>query len=317
MQSNTKTNILIVGCSGNLGSFITREALKHHELNVSVMFHNLSNSKDLVEMVKNAGGKVFEGDIRKPETFKDITKGMHTVISALIGGDDVMIEGQTRLLEDAERSGVSRFVPSDYSLDIWNIPMGRHFFTDQRLKFKQRLDKSKVKGLHFTNGMFMQTYFWLVQKEGFRYWGDINQKIDLTSEEDVAKFVIAAIKDKNRIGHVKISGAELSTKEIVELYNLILSKKETAKNMGSIEDLKKYVSELRKDGKMFEALQMGYAIPMFDGTGKIKMKMNSEFLEVTVMSLEDFLKTTNGKPVYNYSIPDIAKKCEKQIMTSS
>jgi hypothetical protein len=242
---------------------------------------------------------------------------MHTVISALVGGDDVIIDGQTRLLEDAEKNGVVRFVPSDFSFDIWNIPKGRHYFTDQRLKFKERLDKSKVKGLHFSNGMFLETYFWVANKSGFEYWGDINQKIDLTSEIDVAKFVISAIRDKNREGHVKIVGNELSTKEIVDLYNLVLGKKESAKNMGSIEDLKKKVQELKGKGDCFEAIQLGYAIPMFDGTGKIKDKMNNQFPDVKVMKLEDFLKMTQGKPTYEYTIPYVCKAVEQQIRSSA
>jgi nucleoside-diphosphate-sugar epimerase len=113
-----------------------------------------------------------------------------------------------------------------------------------------------------------------VNKTGFAYWGDINQKLDLTTEEDVAKFVIAAIRDKNRVGHVKITSNELSTREIVEIYNKVLGKNEQAKNMGSLEDLRKKVQEL-KEKDTFESVQLGYALFMFDGSGKIKDKMNS------------------------------------------
>jgi len=317
MQTNLKTNILIVGSCGNLGRHITKEALKQNDLLVNILVHNMSHSQEIADLVKKAGGKVFEGDVTKPETIKDITKGMHTVISALIGDNDVIIKGQSNLLEDAERNGVKRFVPSDFSLEIWNIPRGRHFFMEQRLQFKELLDKSKVKGLHFTNGMFMETYFWMANQYGFSYWGDINQKFDLTSEEDVGKFVIAAVRDKNRVGHVKVSGAEVSTKEVVDTYNLVLNKKESAKYMGSIEELKTKVKELRDQGKIFDSIQMGYCIPLYDGSGKIKDKMNSQFPSVKVTSLEDFIKSTQGKPSYQYTIPGIVKGCEKQILTSS
>jgi len=310
--SNNKMSILVVGCSGNLGSYITREALIYSDkINVNVLFHDISKRKELADLVTKAGGKVFEGDVTKKDTIKDITKGMHTVISALVGGDDVIIDGQIALLEDAERNGVSRFVPSDFSFDIWNIPKGRHFFTDQRLKFNDRLSKSKVKSLHFTNGMFMETFFWLVnnQHTGFTYWGDINQKIDLTAEEDVAKFVMVAILDKKREGHVKICSSELSSKEIVELYNKILGKNEQAKFMGSIEDLKNKVNEL-KEKEIFESIQLGYVIPMFDGSGKIKNRMNSQFPEVKVMTLEDFIIKTHGKPDYQCTIPFVTKEIQ-------
>jgi hypothetical protein len=114
---------------------------------------------------------------------------------------------------------------------------------------------------------------------------------------------------------VKIVGQEMSTKEIVDVYNKVLGKKEQAKFMGSIDDLKKRVNELREQGKLFDSLQMGYEIPMFDGTGKIKDKMNSQFSDVKTMTLEDFLKMTQGKPDYEYTIPDVVKCCEKQILS--
>jgi saccharopine dehydrogenase-like NADP-dependent oxidoreductase len=87
-------NILIVGGSGNLGSLITREALKHTDyMTVNVLFHSVSKCTELADLVKKSGGKVFEGDVTKEENIKDITKGMHTIISALIGGEDVIIQG--------------------------------------------------------------------------------------------------------------------------------------------------------------------------------------------------------------------------------
>lgn len=161
----------------------------------------------------------------------------------------------------------------------------------------------------------METYFWMVNKCGFKYYGDINQKIDLTSQEDTAKFVISAIKDKNRSGDIKIFGQELSTKEIVDTYNKVLGRKEQAKFMGSIDDLKKEVNELREKGKLFDSLQLAYEIPMFDGTGKIKDRMNSQFSDVKTMTLEGFLQKTQGKVNYEYTIPDVVKYCEKQILS--
>jgi len=164
---------------------------------------------------------------------------------------------------------------------------------DQRLKIKDRLDKSHVQGLHITNGMFLQAYFWAVGNSGFTCWGDINQKLDLTSQEDVAKVVITAIMDQNRTGHINISANELSTKEIVQTYNKVLGKKESPKFMGTIDELKEQVLKMKQEGKKSdEEVLLGYFIPMFDGTGKIKDVMNSQFPKIKFTSLEEFLKKT-------------------------
>jgi ribosomal protein S28E/S33 len=315
MLSSNKLNILILGGSGNLGRLITMEALSSSKFNVTVLMRNPEKHKDFVSQIESMGGRVIVGDVKKPETIKDITKGMHTVISALIGDDECVVEGQNRILQDGVKNGLKRFVPSDFSFDIWKIPEDYHYFISQRLRFRKMLEKTNVKGLHFSNGMFMQTFFWMINKYGLQYWGDINQKLDLTSEEDVARFVVRAVSDPNRTGDVKIVGNELSMKEIVEIYNLVMKKNETAKNMGSIEDLKKYVMDLKSKGNVFDSIQMGYSLPMFDGTGKIKKPMNSEFKDITTTRFEDFLKKfSTGKFDYNYTIPDICKSVEKQIL---
>jgi hypothetical protein len=139
----------------------------------------------------------------------------------------------------------------------------------------------------------------------------------LTTQEDVGKFVISAIRDKNRVGHVKISGNEMSTKEIIETYNKVLNRKESGKFMGSVEDLKKRVMELKEQGKLFDSINLGYTVFMYEGSGKIKEKMNSQFSDVKVTTLEDFLGVTQGKISYDYTIPNLVKSMEKQILQST
>lgn len=306
MISNNKINILIVGASGNLGRHIVNHALKRPNLQVNILLRSKEKAMDLVDLVTKSGGKVFEGDVTNADSIRNITLGMHTIISALLGDDSVIIQGQKNLLEDGERHGVKRFVPSDFSGDIWNIPLGQHYFTDQRLKFKQILDKSKIMGLHFSNGYFMETYFYMVNKYGFTYWGDVKQKLDLTTEEDVAKFVIAAVSDKDRVGQIKIVGNELSTKEIVDIYNMVLNKQEVAKKLGSLDELRNKIQELGKMGNFKDAVELGYSLMFFDGSVKIKNKMNNEFMDVKVMSLEDFLKMTQGNMKnYRFTISEV------------
>lgn len=310
MLSNNK---IIVGASGNLGRHIVHQALKRPNLLVNILVRSKEKAKDLVDEVISSGGKVFEGDVTQPDTIRNISVNIHTIISALVGNDDVVIQGQKNLLEDAERHGVKRFVPSDFSGDIWSIPLGQHYFTDQRLKFRQILDKSKIMGLHFSNGYFLETYFYWVNKLGFTYWGDINSKIDLTPEEDVAKFVIAAVSDKDRVGHIRVVSIELSTKEILDTYNLVLGKQEQAKKLGSLDELRNKVQELQKSGNFKESVELGYTLMFFDGSVKIKNKMNSEFPDVKVMKLDEFLKNTQGKMThYHFTISDVLEEQQKQ-----
>jgi len=219
------------------------------------------------------------------------------------------------------KNGLKRFVPSDFSFNIWNIPEGTQYFVDQRLKFRKRLANSTVKALHFTDGLFMETYYWLKKREGaFTYWGDINQKIDLITMTDLAKFVMEAISDKNMVGDVMVTGVQMSTKELMEMYNTVTGKKMEAKKLGSIEDLKNKLKEMKKEGKMFEAVQMGFEVMMYDGSVKMNKTMNEMWPNIKPMTWEEFIREmeveekSKGKNMYEYSLCDVAKGMNKEML---
>lgn len=316
-MAESKINVLIVGATGSLGHYVTRECLKRPELRVSTLVLDVNKDQCLCDEVSKAGGKCIQADLTKPETFKDCCKGIHTVISTVMGNDEVMLKGQCNLLDDAIKNNVKRFVPSDFTFDIWNLKQGDNYFIDQRLKFRQILESksNQIKGLHFTHGIFMETYFWLVDKWGFNYWGDINNKIDLTATEDVGKFVAAAVSRGNRFGDVKIVGQELSIKQILEIYNLVSGSNTEPKCLGSVEDLKKRITELKGGKDLLDLVHCELLLPVYDGRAKIKNPMNSEFPEVKTLNLDIFLKQSQGKGTYHYTIPEVLKQCEKEICT--
>jgi len=300
-MAEQQLSVLIVGANGNLGRVITYECLKRPNFLVNILIRDPDKDSGLVEQVKNSGGKCFVGDVTNPESIKDCTKGVHTVISALNGDNRILLDGQKNLLDDALRNGVKRFVPSDFLVDIWNMNLGEHFFADQRLKFRQILDSSNIKALHITCGVFMETYMYL-NREGFTYWGNIDQPIDLTAEEDVAKYLVAAVAKPERAGDLRIVGDEHSTREIVRIYNEVTGKNVEARCLGSVEDLIQTVNGMKNQGKLLEAVELGYAIPIFDGRGKIFDNDNDEFPEVDSLTFEAFLKKYHGKYQYPYSV---------------
>lgn len=309
MQSKTKLPILIVGASGNLGSAMTMEFLKNPDMQVNIFIRDTDNCVMTCTMVTKAGGKVFKGDVTKPDTIKGITKGMHTLISCLNGDDEVMIEGQKRLLEDGMANGLKRFVPSDFSMNIWDIPLGNYDFVDQRLKFRKILEKTQVKGLHFSMGMMMETFFYFVKKYGFTYWGDMDQKLDLTAMKDLVKYVMMAVMDKDMSGDVMVVGSQMSMKEIVDTYNMVMNKNETMKKMGTVNDLKMQIKDMKEKEMMSMVMQREFEVVFFDGTGKIKYTSNAMFPDVEITTMEMFIKDMTMKPMtYEHSMGSMGKK---------
>ena len=240
MVSTQKLPILVVGATGQLGSLITKHALTHPNLNVNILIRNPDKNKELVDQIKQSGGNVLIGDVTKPETLKDSTKGIHTVISALIGDDSTVFEGQKHLAEDAVKNGVKRFVPSDFSLSVDKAKEGEHPFLDSRIKFRKYLETTPVKGLHVTLGVFTQTFFFFMTRlfPGLHYYHNPDQKIDFTTYEDTAKFVAAALVDENRTGDHYFSVNALTINQIAEIYNQIRGTNVTPKCNGSFEALK-------------------------------------------------------------------------------
>ena len=319
MQTNqgNKLPILIIGASGKLGSLVTTECLKSENLLVNILVRNRNKCKDLCCQIEKRGGKCIVGDITKEETIKDCTKGIHTIISCVVGSDDIVVEGQKRILEDAIKHQVKRFVPSDYSLNISQIQEGQHELTDQRKKFRKEIEKysSQIKSLHIYQGIFMETYMSTANAFGGRpfYWGDnIEKKLDLTSYGDLARFIACAVSNPDRCGDMYVRGDELSTKKICDFYFKVTGDKVEPVRLGSIDDLKKRINEgkkklqeARSKGEapqlshisdftskdyLIDALLLPYQLFLFEGQGKLEKINNDEFPKVKAEDFEQFLR---------------------------
>jgi nucleoside-diphosphate-sugar epimerase len=311
MQSS-KISALIVGATGQLGSLITKHCLKQNGLQVNILVRNPDKDKELTKAVTQAGGKVLKGDVNDHSTLKGVTQGIHTVISALIGDDATVLDGQRALLKDGLENGVKRFVPSDFSLDYKKLQKDEHALLKQRIQFREELEKTNVKGLHVFNGVFMETFFTIVDKDGFWYWGDPNRKINLISMHDVARFVAQAVRDPNLCGDVMVTSEEISIKELRETYNHITGRNEELKNMGTLSDLRDCIKKFKQEGDLHSALKLGYFYLIFGEDTLIKDWMNNKFPMVKSMTVEEYLGQTKGKPENDLPLFEIAKNVPKE-----
>jgi len=292
MVSTQKLPILIVGATGQLGSLITKHSLQQPNLEVNILIRNPDKNKELVDQIKNAGGRVVIGDVTKPETLKDSTKGIHTVVSALIGDDAIMYDGQKHLAEDAIKNDVKRFVPSDFSVWPAKINEDEHPFIGQRIRFRKYLETTPMKGLHVSLGIFAETFFYFMCHlfPGLHYYQSADQKIDITTYNDTARYVAAAVAKPDRVGDLKIHGDCLSINEIAEIYNRITGKNVKPENRGSIDDIKKKMAELVEQKEYFKSILLNYEIFLFNGRGIMDKVDNAEFPEIKPLSFEEYVK---------------------------
>jgi len=280
--------VLIVGASGHLGQLVTKHCLLRPNLLTNILIRNPDKNKVLCDDITKAGGKCFIGDLTTPETIKNCTKSIHTVISC-VAGRTVEWDGQIALLNDAVENNVKRFIPSDFAYDFSKIKEDEHPHLGKTIQFRKRLENTNIKPLYVANGLFMETLFaeW---PNGLTYWGDIDQKFSLSCYEDTAKYVAAAVAKEDRVGNLKIEGSRLSTREIQDIYNQDRGTKIEAKRLGSVEDMKKKIVELKEAGDEVGSITLGYYVYLYDGRALLDEIHNEEFPEIKAVNFEEFVK---------------------------
>jgi len=293
IQANQKLNILIVGATGHLGALITKHSLANPKLQVNILVRDPQKNKELVTEVETAGGRVIQGDLSQPETLRDVTKGMHTVISAVSSFDEkTIIGGQTALVKDSLRNGVKRFVPSDFGVNYTKFSkdeLNLTPITGFKIKFNEYLETVPIKTLHFWTGALLETFFYF-QSQGFSYWGDINHKYDFTSFEDTAKVVAAAVAREDLTGDVVFVGNELTITEFADIYNRVRGTNVEPKKAGSLSDLRKLYEQKKSEGDAMSVALLGLSLIIYDDRAKFDKNDNSKFAEVNETFLKEFLK---------------------------
>jgi len=195
--------------------------------------------------------------------------------------------------------------------------LGVHLFQDVRLGFRKILESQSIEHLYVSTGWFMHSYMLTMNKMKGKpcYWGDtLDQKIDFSAIEDVAKCIAIAITDPDRTDHLRLRSDELTTREILEIYKEVRGKTIEPVKMGSIQDLQKHVEEFKKKGHfkhvdsinkelqtpfVFHAVTIGYQMFYYTGVGKMDKVDNDQFPMIKPCSFEEFLKSHHGMKFTN------------------
>jgi len=292
METTSKINILIVGATGKLGSLVTKHCLTKPNLITNILVRDPQKNKDLTEQVERAGGRVIKGDITQPETIKGVTKGMHTVVCTVSGGGKALIEGEKALYDDCAENGVIRVVPALFGTNIGNFSkeeLAKVSFLIESQEIWEHLSPKPVKKLHIDIGAFVEYLYQYFFANGFNYWGDANLRMQVTSYEDSAKFVAAAVARKDLEGHVVYVGHDVTVKEIAEAYNKVRGTSLGAKHMGSLEDMKKIAAASEAKGE-FHAMFIWLMSYCFDERASFEETNNKDFPEVQASPIENVLK---------------------------
>lgn len=120
MATVRASKILVLGATGNIGSFITRALLNatppFHQVAIFTSPETATKKSELLNGWKKKNLRVITGDLHKEDDVKAAYQGFDTVVSAL-GRNG--LERQMELIKLAEESdSVQWFFPSEFGTDV-------------------------------------------------------------------------------------------------------------------------------------------------------------------------------------------------------
>jgi uncharacterized protein YbjT (DUF2867 family) len=297
-MTTTHGRVLVVGASGKMGLKIVRELLA---LAATVrVTHRDGSSPEQVAKLRALGVELITADLSDEPSLTHACDGADVVVSSVQGLRDTIVDGQTRLLRAAEKAGVSRMIPSDYSLDFFKTTEGGNRNLDLRREFNRTLDASSVRGTSVLCGAFMDLLaFGAIgpdPKTGvYKVWGDDNQPSDFTSTDDVAKFVAAVALDADAGRVVRVAGDTRSPRELGAVFEELRGQPVKIESAGSLADLDRTIDAMRAADpaptNVFPVWQqLQYARDMASGRGKLSPLDNGRYPSVHAKAVREFLR---------------------------
>jgi len=195
------TNILLAGATGYLGSYVLN-ALIDNQNQVLAIVRNPNKLKNNNENFL----EVKQAEVTKPDTLRDICKGIDTVISTVgitrqkdgLTYLDVDYKANMNLLVEAKKAGVKHFV---YVSAINGNKYRNLKIFEAKEKF---VDALKSSGLNYTivrpNGFFsdMKDFLQMAKSGRVYLFGSGNQKFNPIHGKDLATFIVDNLEETNK-----------------------------------------------------------------------------------------------------------------------
>ena len=296
-----KSTVLVIGSTGMLGTKIVNALLDKDETEVRAMVRPGSDNKEGnrkdIDAMKAKGSIIVEADLMKPDTLLPICEGVDVIVSA-VGNNQVTVPGQKNTIDAAKKQGVKRFIPSDYSVDYRKLDYGENDNLDMRKEVFEYLQASGLEYTLILNGAFMDiipTPFmpqFDLENSIFKYWGDGETPVDMTTTEDTAKYTAEAVSDRNLANTaLEVAGEVLTMKELLNSYQEATGKKLQVKHMGSVEELKNWIETKKPNASSpVEYVPQQYEYAMVSGKGKLDNIQNSRYPHIKPLTVKQYIE---------------------------
>ncbi|MET7466821.1 NmrA family NAD(P)-binding protein [Nonomuraea sp. NPDC005501] len=292
--------VFVAGATGLLGGQIVRALLEQGAPVRALVRPGTSEEKKRSLTARAAGGlELVEGDITDPaEQLAEAVGDATTVISAVQGGPEVIVDGQTNLVRAAEKAGARRFIPSDFAFDLTKLDDGDNFMIDWRRQAAAARAGSRLDVVSVLNGAFyevMTGFMGLIdwQQGTLSHWGDPDQPLDLTSVPDTAAYTAAVALDPAATGTLRFAGEVMSMRQFHDAVQRGSGRPLELRHLGTADDLR---AEITRQAALthnpFDYVALQYQWCMVTGKAKLDSLDNARYPNVTPQSLTDFVRAT-------------------------
>jgi nucleoside-diphosphate-sugar epimerase len=241
---------------------------------------------------------VIEVELTNHKKLVDAMKGASVVLSTMAGLRNVIVDGQTRLLNAAVEAHVPRFIPSDFAIDFTKIPDGANRNLNLRLEFLKIADKADIRLTSILNGGFMDMLtgvapFVLFKLDRILCWGRPDQLMDWTTIDDTAKYTAFAALDDVTPRFLKIAGDEISANSLARDMTAITGSKHKVLRPGGLK-MFKWLIQITKffapgSNELYPPWQgMQYMENLYSGSSKFESLDTSRY-PVTWTKAKDLL----------------------------
>lgn len=284
--------IVVAGAAGKLGRLIVNALLEHPAARVRALVRDPGKpdvagmASDRVELVAFDAAAASEADREAA------VRGAWAVVSTLQGGPDIIVDAQLALLRAAKAAGARRFIPSDYSYDVFALPAGINVNSDWRRtlgELARQEDSPSFKVVHVLQGIFADRavlgFLGLFDPDQgvVRYWGDGQTPIDWTTWEDTARFTAAAALDEREVPErLFVAGDRMDVLTFAQTWEAARGRKLSVERLGSLEDLTLETQRrlAAEPGNMFAWLPLMYARGVFGGQALLGPTHNARYPEI-------------------------------------
>lgn len=269
--------IVVAGAAGKLGRLLVGHLLERPSVRVRALVRDprkpdvASMASDRVELM------AFDAVAASDAARAAAVAGAFGVVSTLQGGPDVIVDAQLALLRAAKAARARRFIPSDYSYNVFSLPEGINVNSDWRrtLATHARAEVSEsFEVVHVMQGILADRYvlgflgLLDADKGIIRYWGDGKTPVDWTTWEDTARFTAAAALDDRKVPeHLFVAGDRLDVLSFAKAWEAAHGKKATLERLGSLVDLEQETRRrlAAEPANMYAWLPLMYARGVFGG----------------------------------------------------